>query len=61
MVLGAVLAIGLSMCGVAIVQQLLLSAVMCLISAWLAYLLYRAEQRVEDQARNTQAATKLAQ
>ena len=60
MVLGAVLAIGLSMCGVAIVQQLLLSAVMCLISAWLAYLLYRAEQRVEDQARNTQAATKLA-
>ena len=61
MVLGAVLAMGLSMCGVAIVQQLLLSAVMCLVSAWLAYLLYRAEVRIEDQARKTLAATKLAQ
>ena len=46
MVLGAVLAISLSAFGVKIVQQLLLSAVMCLISAWLAFLLYRAEQRV---------------
>ena len=61
MVLGAVLAMGLSMFGVAIVQQLLLSAVMCLVSAWLAYLLYRAEKRFDDQARNTLAATKLAQ
>ena len=43
MVLGAVLAMALSLVGVAIVQQLLLSAVMCLISAWLAWLLYRAE------------------
>ena len=61
MVLGAVLAMGLSMFGVAIVQQLLLSAVMCLVSAWLALLLYRAEQRHDDQAKNTLAATKLAQ
>ena len=45
----------------AIVQQLLLSAVMCLVSAWLALLLYRAEQRHDAQAKNTLAATKLAQ
>ena len=50
MVLGAVLAISLSAFGVKIVQQLLLSAVMCLISAWLAFLLYRAEQRVREDS-----------
>ena len=43
MVLGSLLAIGLSALGVAIVQQLLLSAAMCLVSAWLGRLLYRAE------------------
>ena len=45
MVLGAVLATGLSALGVPIVQQVLLSAAMCLISAWLGLLLYRAEQK----------------
>ena len=43
MVLGSLLAIGLSALGVAIIHQLLLSAAMCLISAWLGRLLYRAE------------------
>ena len=43
MVLGSLLAIGLSALGVAIIHQLLLSAAMCLVSAWLGRLLYRAE------------------
>jgi hypothetical protein len=43
MVGGSLLAVGLSAAGVAIVDQLLLSAAMCLVSAWLARLLYRAE------------------
>ena len=43
MVLGSVIAVGLSAAGVAIVEQLLLSAAMCLVSAWLGQLLYRAE------------------
>jgi len=43
MVLGASLAVGLSALGVSIVQQVLLSAAMCLISAWLSYRLFRAE------------------
>ena len=44
MVVGSVIAIGLSAAGVAIVEQLLLSAAMCLVSAWLAQVLYRAEK-----------------
>lgn len=44
MVVGSLLAVGLSAAGVAIVDQLLLGAAMCLISAWLGYLLYRAEK-----------------
>ena len=44
MVLGSVIAVGLSAAGVAIVEQLLLSAAMCLVSAWLGQLLYRAER-----------------
>jgi MFS family permease len=44
MVVGAVMAVGLSALGVAIVEQLLLSTLLCLVSAWLAFLLYRAEQ-----------------
>jgi MFS family permease len=44
MVAGSVLAVGLSALGVAIEQQLLLSAAMSLGSAWLGLLLYRAEQ-----------------
>ena len=44
MVLGAGFAVGLSALGVAIVQQLLISAGLCLISAWLGYRLFQAEK-----------------
>ena len=43
MVMGAIIAAGLSALGVSVVQQLLLAAAMCLVSAWLAMLLCRAE------------------
>lgn len=43
MVIGSLLAVGLSWAGVAIIDQLLLVAVMCLGSAWFGYTLYRAE------------------
>ena len=43
MVIGAIVAVVLGALGVAIIQQLLLAAAMCLISAWLGLLLYRAE------------------
>jgi hypothetical protein len=46
MVVGSVVAISLSLAGVPIVQQLLLSAAMCLISAWLGRLLVNAEHAV---------------
>ncbi|QGN56488.1 MFS transporter [Novosphingobium sp. Gsoil 351] len=45
MVVGSLLAVGLSAAGVSIVDQLLLSAGMCLISAWLAQKLFQAEKR----------------
>jgi len=45
MVLGSILAGALSAVGVPLVEQVLLSAVMCLVSAWLAVRLYRAERR----------------
>ena len=44
MVLGSVITIALSAAGIPIVEQVLLSAVMCLVSAWLAVRLYRAER-----------------
>ncbi|MCC6926398.1 MFS transporter [Novosphingobium sp.] len=44
MVIGSLLATGLSFAGVPIVQQLLLSAAMCLVSAWIARQLVAAEQ-----------------
>ncbi len=44
MVAGSGLAIGLSMAGISVTEQLLLSAGMCLVSAWLGQRLYRAEQ-----------------
>lgn len=44
MVIGSLLASGLSAAGVAIVNQLLLSAAMCLFSAWLARKLVKAER-----------------
>jgi hypothetical protein len=43
MVVGSVLAVALSALGVAIVEQLLQVAVMCLGSAWLGRALYQAE------------------
>ena len=43
MVIGSLFAVGLSAAGVAIADQILLSAGMCLISAWLGKLLHRAE------------------
>jgi MFS family permease len=42
MVIGSLIAIGLSMAGVAVENQLLLAAAMCLISAWLAWKLHKA-------------------
>jgi len=44
MVAGSLIALGLSTAGVPLVEQLLLSAVMCLVSAWLGARLYRAEK-----------------
>ncbi len=44
MVGGSLLAVGLSSAGVPIVEQLLLSAAMCLISAWLGARLHKAEK-----------------
>jgi MFS family permease len=44
MVAGSLIAVGLSAVGVPIVEQLLLSAAMCLVSAWLAQLLYLTER-----------------
>lgn len=43
MVIGAIIAAGLSAVGVSVIQQLLLAAAMCLVSAWLALKLFRAE------------------
>jgi len=42
MVVGSLIAIGLSMAGVAVENQLLLAAAMCLLSAWLAWKLHKA-------------------
>jgi MFS family permease len=44
MVVGSLIATGLSFAGVPIVQQVLLSAAMCLVSAWIARQLVAAEQ-----------------
>jgi hypothetical protein len=44
MVLGSLIAVGLSAAGIPLVEQVLLSSAMCLVSAWLAVRLYRAEQ-----------------
>ena len=45
MVVGSLLAVGLSAAGISTVDQLLLSAGMCLFSAWLAQKLFQAEKR----------------
>ena len=47
MVIGSVAAMGLSAAGVGVSEQLLLSAFMCLISAWLGKRLYVAEREAE--------------
>jgi predicted MFS family arabinose efflux permease len=47
MVIGSVLAVGLSAAGMAIVNQLLLGAAMCIFSAWLGRLLYLAEREAD--------------
>jgi predicted MFS family arabinose efflux permease len=44
MVVGSLLATGLSAMGIDIVHHLLLTAAMCLVSAWLGWLLLRAER-----------------
>lgn len=44
MVVGSLIATGLSAAGVPIIEQLLLSAAMCLVSAWLARILVAAER-----------------
>ncbi|CAH0497341.1 MFS transporter [Novosphingobium sp. CECT 9465] len=44
MVVGALVAGALSGMGVALVDQLLLAAAMCVVSAWLGWLLYKAER-----------------
>ena len=42
MVVGSLIALGLSFAGVGVVNQLLLGAAMCLVSAWLAQRLHKA-------------------
>ena len=50
MVIGALLAGGLSWAGVPLVEQVLLSAAMCLVSAWLGWMLHRAEREAAAAA-----------
>ncbi|MGZ3233599.1 MAG: MFS transporter, partial [Croceibacterium sp.] len=50
MVIGAVIAGGLSWAGVPLVEQVLLSAAMCLVSAWLGWMLHRAEREAAAAA-----------
>ena len=50
MVGGSVMALALSAAGVPLVEQLLLSAAMCLISAWLGWKLYQAEKSASAAA-----------
>lgn len=61
MVAGSLLATGLSALGIEIVHHLLLTAAMCLVSAWLGLTLLRAERAAQsDQTINTSAAAKQA-
>ena len=50
MVIGALIAGGLSSAGVPLVEQVLLSAAMCLVSAWLGWMLHRAEREAAAAA-----------
>ena len=60
MVIGSLLAVALSAAGVAVVDQLLFTAAMCLVSAWLGRLLVQAERRA-NQAMKVETARKQAQ
>jgi predicted MFS family arabinose efflux permease len=53
MVVGSVIAIGLSAAGVDLADQLLLGAAMCIIAAWLGWLLYKAEQAHAGEIEHT--------
>ena len=48
MVAGSLVAMAMSVLGVPVTEQLLLSAAMCLYSAWLGRKLYRAELASAD-------------
>jgi predicted MFS family arabinose efflux permease len=48
MVIGSVIAAGLSWAGVPLTEQVLLSAAMCLVSAWLGWMLHRAEREAAE-------------
>ena len=50
MVIGSLLAVALSAAGVPLVEQVLLSAAMCLVSAWLGWMLHQAERRAASAA-----------
>ena len=50
MVVGSLIAGGLSAVGVPLVEQVLLSAIMCLMSAWLGGMLYKAEKQANIAA-----------
>ena len=52
MVIGSILAIALSALHVAIGDQLLLSAGMCVVSAWLGQMLYKAECKAVAEGRH---------
>ena len=58
MVIGSLIAVGLSAANVAIVHQLLLGAAMCSGSAWLGWLLYRAEQAHLGEIEHTFGVTR---
>ena len=53
MVVGSVIAIGLSAAGVDLADQLLLGAAMCSVAAWLGWLLYKAERAHEGEIEHT--------
>lgn len=53
MVVGSLIAVGLSAAGVALADQLLLGAAMCIIAAWLARVLHKAEAAHEGEIEHT--------
>ncbi|MEM6266852.1 MAG: MFS transporter [Pseudomonadota bacterium] len=59
MVVGSILAVGLTLVGVPVTEQLLLAAAMSVVSAWLGYALYKAERAA--QLENEAAAKEPAQ